>query len=191
MDIDVIARIDKSKRIELHGIKLEGACLQENTGYCLAGQAKHRYRKRGIYEEIFEDRAVKITVHEKGLVEVWLSTSDKPMGFHQFDRFQSWMKGLLDFVAPWSWQIKQIGLNVDCRGLYLDGVSSIKLSVFRNAWFQMYQRGEDTVRFETHLCPNMALDEALLVLKQIVEIDVPPREPAYHPSAPEDDPSVR
>jgi hypothetical protein len=191
MNIDVIARIDKAKRIELHGIKLEGVCLQDNTGYCLAGQAKHRYRKRGFYDELFEDRSVRVTVHEMGLVEVWLSTSNKPMSFHQFDRFLSWVKGLLGFVAPWSWQIKQIGLNVDCREMVLDGIRSIKLAYFRNAWFQAYQRGEDTVRFEVHMLPHMALDEALFVLRQLIETDIPSRDPPYQSSTLKDDPSVR
>ena len=43
-------------------------------------------------------------------------------------------------------------------------------STFRNAWFQIYQRGEDSVRFETHMFPNLHLEEAMMILRQLVEI---------------------
>lgn len=179
LEMDTIARIDRSKRIEMHGIKLEGVCHQANTAYSLAGAAKQRYRKRGTYKEMFEDRIVTITAHEQGLVEVWLNTSEHPIGFQQFDRFQAWVKGLLDFVDPWSWKVSQLGLNVDVREMYLEGVSSLKLSVFRDAWFQIYQKGEDSVRIETHLFPNLHLEEALTILRQLVETKVPLREGEY------------
>ena len=181
LDMDTIAKISISKRIELHGIKLEGR-LQENTPYSLA-EARHQYRKRGIHKEMFEDRVVTITIHEMGLAEVWLNTSEHPIGFQQFDRFQSWVKGILDFVEPWSWKLTQLGLNVDVHELNLEGVTSLKLSVFRNAWFQIYQKGEDCVRIETHLYPNLQLEEGLLILRQLVETKVPPRkqEEEYKP----------
>lgn len=177
LDMDTIAKISKSKRIELHGIKLEG-CLQANTPYSVA-EARHHYRKRGIHKEMFEDRIVTITIHEMGLAEVWLNTSEHPIGFQQFDRFQAWVKGILDFVEPWSWKVSQLGLNVDVREMNLEGVSSLKLSVFRNAWFQIYQKGEDAVRIETHMFPNLHLEEALTILRQLVEVKVPPREQPY------------
>ena len=189
MDIDVLARLDRTKRIELHGIKLEGTCLQVNAGYSLATKAKQRYRKRGIYKEVFEGRIVTVTIHEMGLVEVFLKTSETPMNFPQFDRFQSWLKGLLDFVSPSSWKIIQIGLNVDIPGLTLEGLKSIKLDAFRNAWFQIYQKGEDTVRFETHVLPDIRLHEAILLMRQLLE---PRGELSYDPAPFDgDDPAVR
>jgi hypothetical protein len=175
--MDTIAKISASKRIELHGIKLEG-CLQANTPYSVA-EARHHYRKRGIHKEMFEDRIVTITIHEMGLAEVWLNTSEHPIGFQQFDRFQAWVKGILNFVEPWSWKVSQLGLNVDVKEMNLEGVSSLKLSVFRNAWFQIYQKGEDAVRIETHMFPNLQLEEALTILRQLVEVKVPLREQSY------------
>ena len=179
LDIDAIAKISKGKRIELHGIKLEGVCLNVNAAYSFAAQAQRKYRKRGTYKEMFENRVVTITVHEMGLCEVWINTSEVPMDFHQFDRFQAWVKGILDIVDPFSWKITQLGLNVDVREMNLEGLTSLKLSVFRNAWFQIYQRGEDAVRFEAHMFPNLHLEEALTILRQLVETKVPVREPDY------------
>ncbi len=191
LDVDVVAKLDRTKRIGLHGIKLEGTCLQANTGYFLAREAERKYRRRGYHRVVFEDREVKVTVHEKGLVEVWLNASDHPIDFHQFDRFQSWLKGALHFVATWSWTVKQLALNVDTRELALDGISSVKLTVFRNAWFQVYQRGEDVVRFETHMLPSLGMEEAIMILRQLVETRIPQREGAYEPSKLENDPAVR
>jgi len=179
LDMDAIAKISKGKSIELHGIKFEGVCLKVNTAYSLAGQAKRQYRKRGTYKEMFESRVVTITVHEMGLCEVWINTSEVPMSFHQFDRFQAWTKGLLDFVDPFTWKITQLGLNVDVKEMNLEGLTSLKLSVFRNAWFQIYQRGEDVVRFEAHMFPNLHLEEAMTILRQLVETKVPVREAEY------------
>jgi len=179
LDIDAIAKLGLSKRIELHGIKLEGASLTVNTAYSLAGQAKRQYRKRGTYKEMFEGRVVTITVHEMDLCEVWINTSEVPMSFHQFDRFQSWTKELLDFVDAFSWKITQLGLNVDVREMNLEGLTSLKLNVFRNAWFQIYQRGQDVVRFEAHMFPNLHLEEAMMILSRLVETKVPVRESEY------------
>lgn len=185
LDIDVIAKLDRTKQIELHGIQLQGVCHQVNGAYSISRAAKSRYRKRGTYKEMFEDRIVTITVYEKGTVQVWLNTSTNPMSFQQFDRFQAWVKGLLDFVDERSWVLQQLGLNVDVRRLALEGVSGLKLSTFRNAWFQIYQKAEDMVRFETHMFPDLRLDEALLILKQLVELKIPPREQPYQ--APSED----
>jgi len=171
MNIDLMLKLDRLKRIELHGIKLEGFSLSKNTGYFISSQAKHKYRKRGIYKEIFENRLVTITVHEMSLVEVWLSTSDKPMTFPQFDRFCTWVKAKLDFVDEMSWKLSEIGLNVDIRQLHLDGATSIKLQVFHRAWLQVYQKGEDTVRWEVHMCPDLKLEEALYILSTLVQIN--------------------
>ena len=179
-DLDILTKFDTTKQIELHGIQLQGVCHQANGGYSISKAAKSRYRKRGTYKELFEDRIVTITVFENGLVQAWLNTSEHPVNFHQFDRFQAWLKGLLDFVAPGSWILKQVGLNVDVRQLQLDGLKSMKLMTFRNAWFQIYQKGEDTVRFETHLVPNIKLDEAWKIMRELVQLEPKTGPPAEY-----------
>lgn len=192
MDIDTIAKIGSSKRIELHGIKVQGTCLDKNVGYSFAQAARQQYRKRGTYKEVFEGRIVTITIHKMGLVEVWIKASPNPLSFPEFDRFQAWLRGLLSFVRPSSWSMIQLGVNVDVRGLSLVGLKSISLSVFRNAWFQIYQKGEDTVRFETHLTTNLNLNEAISIMRQLVETRPPMGDPIYLPSCPnQDDPAVR
>lgn len=185
VELDLLAKIDTCKRIELHGIQFLGVCLSANTGYSLAEAAKHKYRKRGTYQEVVEDRKVTITVHSNGTVQVFVNTSGNPMSFPQFDRLQTWVKAKLDFVDEYSWKLPQIGLNVDQRRLNLDGVTSVRLAVFRNAWFQAYQKGEDTVRWETHICPDLKLDEAVMILRQLVEYE-PKKKEAPKKEEPED-----
>jgi hypothetical protein len=171
VELDLLAKIDTCKRIEMHGVQFLGVCLNENTGYSIANAAKHKYRKRGTYQEVVEDRKVTITVHSNGTVQVFVNASGNPLTFPQFDRLQTWVKAKLDFVDEYSWKLSQIGLNVDQRGLDLDGVTSVRLAVFRNAWFQVYRKGEDTVRWETHICPNLNLTEAVMILRQLTECE--------------------
>src|SRR4030042_296479 len=74
--LDAIRRILSGKRIELHGIVLNGICRNANAPHSLATNAFKTYRKRGYYKETFNGRAVSIAVHEMGLVEVECSTSN-------------------------------------------------------------------------------------------------------------------
>jgi len=176
VELDLIARLDKLKRIELHGIQFLGVCRLVNTGYSFSKAAQHQYRKRGTYKEVFEDRILTITVHSKGTVQIFVNASGHPLTFPEFDRLQTYVKAKFDFVDEYSWKLCQIGLNVDQRQIGLEGVTSVRLAVFRNAWFQVYQKGEDTVRWEAHMNPDLKLDEAVFILRQLVETKIPARE---------------
>lgn len=177
------------KRLGLHGLKIEGRCTQGSTGYCLLGPPTNEGRKRKTYQRLFRGRLVTITVHDGGLVEVFVKTDESPIYFDEFDCFVAWMEGLLEWVDQKSWQLRQYGVCADILGMRLDGIRSLRLSAFRNAWFQVYQKGDDLVRFETHAVTDITLTEVLTVIKQMAESATASR---YSPSECDpDDFSVR
>lgn len=170
LNIDRLRSLDTAKTIGVHGIKIEGKCPRGNTGYSLARQSIHQYRKRGIYSDSFEGRVVTITVHEGGLVEVWLRTSQHTLDFPMFDHFCYWLYGKFSgIVLEHTWMLKQLGINVDMKILELDGLQKLSLKNWRNAWFQIYQKGKDVVRAEAHVMPNMKLQDALAVMHHFVQ----------------------
>lgn len=183
ISIDTIQGMPGQKRIGFHGIKLEARCNQDNTGYCLTGTYR-TYRRRRTWEKCFEGRWVTIVVHERGLVEVWVKASEQCFDYLTFARYQAWVKGLVEFVPESSWFVIQLGVNVDVVGLQLDGLKSVKLSSFLNGWFQIYQKGEDAVRFECHTVPKLTVPELLDMIKRIAE---PPSRNSYHPTEPDPD----
>lgn len=188
MSLNTVRGMPGPKRVEFHGIKLEARCNQDNTGYCLTGPYR-TYRKRRTWEKCFEGRWITIVVHERGLVEVWAKASEHCFDYLTFARYQAWVKGLVEFVPESSWFVIQLGVNVDVGGLQLDGLKSVKLSSFLNGWFQIYQKGEDVVRFECHTVPRLTVPELLDMIKRIAE---PPSHDSYRPTEPDpDDYSVR
>lgn len=173
MGEEFLAGLPLEKRLALHGIKFEGKCPRRNSPYSLVRAAARQYRKRGIYYEFWEERKVTITIHSMGLVEVFLATSLKPMDFQEFDRFISWMRGIVGFVDDGSWRLRLIGLAVDIKGLRIEGAESMALKTFRNAWFRAYQKRTDTVRVEAHAVVDISLPEIYDWLARIVEAKAP------------------
>jgi len=166
---DRIRALGAVERIELHGIKSEGRCHGANAAYRIVTEAARSYRNRGIYKESFEGRVVTVTVHAEGLVEVFLGTSMNPMDFRTFDRFCYWLFGKTDgIVPPGTWKVVQVGINADAKGLRMDGISSLSLKMWRNAWAQVYQKEMDVVRIESHLQTDLTVDEALSILGTFV-----------------------
>jgi len=167
---EVVRKLVVGQRIELHGFKLEGQCRNLNTALSFATAAQKTYRKRGYYKETFKGRDVSITVHSMGLVEVFCSTSTVPMNYFDFRDLISWLKGMFaGTILDQDWMLSQVGLNLDSRQLILDDVKSIKLKVFEDAWFQMYQKAQDVLRIEAHLSPKLPLDVALSILRTLTE----------------------
>jgi len=169
-NIDRLRNLSTVKRIGLHGIKLEGKCPLANTGYSLASLSARKYRKRGIYSDSFNGRAVTITVHEGGLVELWLKTSKNPLDFTEFDHFCYWVYGMFSgVVLEHTWTLSQLGINVDTEVLELDGFKKLSLKHWRNAWFQIYQKEKDLLRQEIHIMPDMKLQDALTIMHSLVK----------------------
>ena len=187
-NIDRLRSMSAVARIELHGIKLEGNCHAMNAGHSIVTAAARRYRKRGTFKETFEGRVVTIIVHEMGLIEVFLETSRTPIDFAMFEKFCYWLYGTMNgLVLDSAWQIVELGINADAHNLQMDGLKRISLRSWRNAWFQIYQKEKDVVRFETHTVPQMKLQDCLSVMGQFVNwVDQLQRGPA--PSIPADKP---
>jgi len=173
MQEEFLAGLELEKKLGLHGIKFEGKCHRGNSPYSFVRAAARKYRKRGIYYDFFDERKVTITVHSMGLVEVFISTSADPMSFMEFDRFISWMRGLLGFVDDGSWRLRLIGVGVDIKGMRIEGAKAMSLKVFRNAWFRAYQKGKDTVRLEVHPTVDITLPEVYDWLARFVEAKPP------------------
>jgi hypothetical protein len=182
---DAIRKVLSGKRVELHGIVLNGLCRNENTAHSFATTASKTYRKRGYYKETFNGRIISITVHEMGLIELQCSTSDRPMGYMEFRDFTIWTKAKFDGIV-WEndWILMQLGLNIDTHDLRLDGVSSIKLKVFEKAWFQMYQKDKD-LRTEVHLTPKLPLDRAMRLMEHLVNMNPGQQVEEFKSSLPE------
>lgn len=170
---EFLAGLELEKHIGLHGIKFEGKCHRGNSPYSFVKAAARKYRKRGIYYEFFDERKVTVTVHSMGLVEVFISTSLHPMEFPEFDRFISWMRGLLGFVDEGSWRLRLVGVAVDIKGLRIEGATSLSLKVYRNAWFRAYQKGRDMVRIEVHPSVDITLPEVYDWLSRFTDAKPP------------------
>lgn len=168
-NIDRIRALGTAVRLELHGIKLEGKCHAANAGHSIVAASSHKYRKRGIFKEGFEGRVVTIIVHEMNLVEVFLETSKVPMDFTMFEKFCYWLYGKMDgIVLEFEWRIVELGINADAHNMMTDGLKRISLKDWRNAWFQIYQKEKDVVRFETHIMPDLQLQDCLSIMGNFV-----------------------
>jgi len=98
-----------------------------------------------------------------------MNTSKNPLSFDEFDKFCYWLEGKFGaWVPTHAWTVVQLGINVDLHEMHLDGIKSLKLTNWRNAWFQMYQKGQDLVRVESHMMPNLEMKDALAVMRSFV-----------------------
>jgi hypothetical protein len=186
-NIDRIKALGAATRIELHGIKLEAMCLSANGGHSLGTQSPWQYRKRGIFKETFEGRVVTIIVHDMNLVEVFIETSKIPMDFILFENFCFWLFGKMDgIVLESAWKVVQLGINADAHGLEMVDNKRLSLREWRNAWFAMYQKEKDVVRFETHIMPDLNLHDCLAVMGQFVDWTEKVRKAAPPPAQPEE-----
>jgi hypothetical protein len=83
----------------------------------------------------------------------------------------AYLKGKFTYFEIMEWKCVQIGINCDYTQLRLDGVSSISLSRFTNAWMQIYQKAQDKMRIEMHITPKeLKLDEAVCILSTLSNI---------------------
>ncbi len=169
-NIDRVRALNAVTKIEVHGIKLEGMCHSANGGHSIVAQSIQKYRKRGIFKEQFEGRVVTVIVHEMNLVEVFLETSRVPLDFPMFEKFCYWLYGMMNgVVLDSAWKVVQLGLNADAHRLEMSDKQKMSLREWRNAWFQMYQKEKDVVRFETHIMPNLQLSDCLAIMSQFVD----------------------
>jgi len=167
--------IVENNKLKIHGISAQSNILSflDANRFDLVknkyGTSLRRWSK-GLF---FMDRWLTITVHEKGLVEVFCRCGDNPLSFQEFVRFGDFLSGFFQPVMLFKSNevlVRQIALNRDFWELNLDGARSITLHRFRNDWARVYQRHDGCVRFEHHLCLDITLDDAFNSLSLLTSV---------------------
>ena len=166
--------------VSLHGIKLECQLAENNTlgvegitsqnnnisDWLVSRKYDAIGGNRWFVNEWWENRKITITIHSKGLVEIFIQASENPLVFPDFLRCLDWLNGYFVGVTPFKRRdvrLVQVGVARDFEHLRLEGVKSLSLRKFVNDWCQIYNKNSG-VRFEHHLVLNMNLDEAMNVL---------------------------
>lgn len=181
IDISLLQQLENPPTL-LHGIMLEckttkklQKCIQGIPSkeynaealillYALGFEAttNHRYHT----DLWFEGRNIKITVHLKGKVDIYINSSKNPIDYPGFKRILVYLDGFFENLAPFRdrkvVRLLEVGVAKDFKQLRLEGAQCISLKTFTNAWARVYYKKDiDATRFEHHLTPNMTLDDAL------------------------------
>lgn len=114
----------------------------------------------------WENRRITVTVFETCKLHVYISSSKCPLSFPEFENLLVFLDGFLDAIAPFDEprliKLKEVGVAKDFKELRLDGVSSVSLRAFRNAFARIYYKDDiQATRVEHHLMLDMPLDDAL------------------------------
>ena len=169
---------EEYRNIRLHGVKIEAFCPNKDARPCGDRNNPHAY----TYNRVFEGHRITITIHQKGLYEIFVGSTGNPMDFPAFSRVCSYLEGHLG-VDVWHGgrsELVQLGLNIDVVGWRLDGVKSVKLQKFKNAWSQIYQKELELLRVETHITTRLKLSEAVGILHRLST--PPPVPPPPYPA---------
>lgn len=184
-NLETIALIE-SPETKLHGIKIEikrieGISSQHNILDWL--KAKH-FRpisnsngtplKRYTKETGWHDRWTTITIHESGLIEIFLNASKMPLTYEEFCSFCDFMDGYFEpfYFTRNNAYVTQLGMGKDFEEMHLDGITCIRLHKFKNDWCSIYENEDGRVRFEHHLKLNISLEDAINIMSLI---STPPR----------------
>jgi len=183
MTVDILRFLENPPTL-LHGIKLECQSIQElqNTIEGITFQnyndtvlkwfdalgftpsTNHRYGK----ELWYDSRRIKITIHLKGLIEVFINSAKNPLSYPEFCNLLNFLTGYLEPVTPFNRRdvrLVQVGIAKDYRDLRMEGVSCISLHKFVNDWSKIYYKSDiGATRIERHLTCNLRLDDALNTL---------------------------
>ncbi|MBN1540326.1 MAG: hypothetical protein JW939_09300 [Candidatus Thermoplasmatota archaeon] len=173
--------------IKIHGIKIEFTPVvvkRENGRIVTEGgeglSLCHRFNDTNlayqdntqiVYIEEFLGRKVTVQLM-RNIVGIFMDNSESPLDYQEFKAFRYWIEGRFgNAFMLGNPVLRQVGLNKDYSELRLDGISSIKLQKWENAWAQIYQKAEDVLRREVHLVPkNLSLDEAIKMLQDQAEM---------------------
>lgn len=114
----------------------------------------------------WENRRVTLTVFDNCKLHVYVSSSKNPLSLPDFQNLLLYLDGYLDAIAPFKdrrvVRLKEIGLAKDFKELRLEGVKSVSLRAFMNAWSRIYYKDDiEATRVEHHLKLDMPLDDAL------------------------------
>lgn len=142
----------------------------EQSGFVILKYNDKSERRRYSKVVWFDDRDVHIHVHvDNATVTIYFGCSKHPLSYLEFRDLYNRVYGFLEPITPFvNERVTQIGINKDFREFDLDGVNSIRLRDFANAWFQIYRKESiAAVRFECHLNtrPVLSLQDAYFILE--------------------------
>jgi hypothetical protein len=158
---------------------LDGYCLNKKVKLLIeahAGEAKKRYRKHNWYDLSFEGRNLSVMLVDSGYTQIVLNASSNPLDYLGWSRFRAYLEGLLpgyigDFL------LKDVDVHCDMREFQVQEFKGMRLKVFDNAWFHIYQKTEDILRMEISMIPrNLKFTEACEIVRSLVAI---PTEQTY------------
>jgi hypothetical protein len=114
----------------------------------------------------WENRRITLTVFENYKLHVYVSSSKNPLSLPEFQNMLIYLDGYLDAIAPFKdrrvVKLREIGVAKDFKELRLEGVKSVSLRAFMNAWSRIYYKDDiGATRVEHHLVLEMPLDDAL------------------------------
>lgn len=191
VNVESLRRQIYGKPILMHGFKFEGFCLRTNTKYLFEAisESWKSYRQRSYYRWAWNGRTISVTLHDSGFIELWLQTSDNPITFPEFKDFYSWLSGRVpDNIDDWF--LVQVDTHCDMREFNIKDFRGLRLKVFKNAWFHLYQKTADILRLEVSMVPReLRFREALDIINELVK--VPTRDTYDRADSPEDDPAIR
>lgn len=114
----------------------------------------------------WEGRRVTLTIHENLKLDIYIACSKHPLSLPDFEAILLFLDGFFEGIAPFKdrrvIQLKEVAVAKDFKELRLDGVKSVSLRAFKNAWTRLYYKDDiEAVRVEHHLVLEMSVDEAL------------------------------
>ena len=183
--LETIAMIE-SPETKLHGIKievkkLEGIPAQHNMldwlkskHFRIIRNSRGTSLRRCTKAVGWRERWVTITVHDSGLVEIFLNCSNMPLTYPEFCSFCDFLDGYFEpyFFTRNNAYVTQLGIGKDFEELHLDGLTCIRLHKFKNDWCSIYENEDGRVRFEHHLKLDIDLEDVINIMSLI---STPPR----------------
>ncbi len=178
--LETIAIIE-SPETKLHGIKIEirkmeGISAHYNILDWLKTKhfreiknAKGTPLKRYTKETGWRDRWITITVHDAGLIEIFVGCSKNPLSYPEFCSFCDFLDGFFEpyYFTRNNAYVVQVGIGKDYEELHFDGFTCIRLHKFKNDWCSIYENEEGRVRFEHHLKLNITLEDGINIMSLI------------------------
>lgn len=171
-DLGIMRRLLLGKPVLFHGIRLDGYCRMEKVKLLIAAhsECKKRWRKHEWYDLSFEGRNVSVMLVDSGYTQVVLNASTNPLDYLGWARFRSFLEGLLPGYIG-DFYLKDVDIHCDIREFQLQELKGMRLKVFDNAWFHLYQKTEDILRLEVSMVPkNLKFFEACLVVQELTGI---------------------
>lgn len=163
----------------LHGILLEciiakqvtkwgqGTPTQPLKKWLHAHDFAYRHDNKTWFRYVWwEGRRITITITTTDKVYIYFSSTKNPLNYPDFELLLSYLDGYFSDVIPFKdrrvVKLKEVGLAKDFKELRLDGVKSVSLRAFKNAFARIYYKDDQNLtRVEHHLVLDMSLDDAL------------------------------